>query len=1058
MSPRTFPRAFPPLIAVTLAAVAAAQTAEPSADEVRQRLGVQRGLIVQVGATDGSLAIGLAKPDPVIVFAVAADAKGAAAVRERLVTSGLHGQATAGSLVQGRIPLIDNLAAGLVADLDARLITREEAMRVLRPDGKALLRQAGAWQVVTKPRPADIDDWGQYHHDAAMSDVSNDRQVGPAYGLQWVSGPQTAQNEGFRIAGSICVQQGGADPAGLRQWLVARDAFSGLPLWTRQDLKPASRYALILDRERVYLYPESKEGGNGLPAPCMIALDARTGETVLEYREGITFEAPADLPADRKQAEPVVRGIREQSTDFMARLTDDGLLVQTADRQLVVLDARTGKRLWRAEADEGMVWVYPVVADGVVHVIEGRKVRSPSYTHWPTPQVVRIRALGLRDGRERWRYNWPEAKEPIAAHNMVKGGGKLALLVRQPAVGKGQIKALVLDAATGKEIYFDSNEVVTGDMGAGHSGGRILAVKDRLWFTTITVIGGSISLEDPADSSRWEKTYKKMPRPVGCTAYRATPNWLFGSLTAYALEGGEKLHHTDVARTSCDVGAFPANGMNYLMPNGCFCQPYLPGSTAFHSRKFAGEEEIARLEKGAAGAAPARPGTGWPTFLRAGDRSNWTTEPVPAALAQGWTQKLAGEPPPALLANLWDNHWYAQGPVTGASVAEGVAVVALSHRQQIVALDPATGRTLWRQSVDGRVDTAPTIHQGLVLAGTRNGWLYALNRDTGAVVWQFFCAPRREQLVADGQLESPWPLFGTVAVNEAGIFAIAGRHTDSDGGMWWWQLDPASGKPLHRGRLGNEALKTETSGGGTDGIKAISGANQPPVLHGKRILLPGMAFELADGELKPWTPPKTGRSEQANWRAQFDTGWIVPGNQGILHRIGAVSGYKMNAYGFTLSRMYAVNGDRFVMVGGPVAFANRGGQSNSQLRYLRRLPAIATDELADAKDPAKKQQRMRGSELLWEHPALNLVRGDGLKSMAVAGDVVLSAIEVTNRDRHKERAEMPFRLQVHRLQDGELREEHPLSARPILGGVTSDDGRAFVVAEDGSLTCFAAKP
>jgi hypothetical protein len=345
-----------------------------------------------------------------------------------------------------------------------------------------------------------------------------------------------------------------------------------------------------------------------------------------------------------------------------------------------------------------------------------------------------------------------------------------------------------------------------------------------------------------------------------------------------------------------------------------------------------------------------------------------------------------------------------------------------------------------------------------VLAGTRNGWLYALNRDTGEIVWRFFCAPRRERLVADGQLESLWPLFGTVAVNEAGLFAMAGRHTDTDGGIWWWQLDPATGRLMHRGRLGSDDLKASTSGGGIGAPKSVSGANQPPVLHDNLVLLPGMSFEFTGGELKPWTPPQGGRSETDMWRARFSVGAIVPGNQGLLNRIAGISGYKMNSFGFTMSRMFAFDGDRFVMVGGPAAFAHRGGEANSQLRYLRRLPETTIDELTDAREPAKKQKRERGSEMIWEHPGTNLVRGDGLKSMAVAGDVVLSAIEVTNRDRHKERAAMPFRFQLHDLNSGGLREEHPLPARPILGGVTSDDGRAFVVTEDGSLTCFAAKP
>ena len=49
---------------------------------------------------------------------------------------------------------------------------REELLRVVRPLGGAYLRQGGEWQVATKPRPGDVDDWAQCFHDAAMSDLS----------------------------------------------------------------------------------------------------------------------------------------------------------------------------------------------------------------------------------------------------------------------------------------------------------------------------------------------------------------------------------------------------------------------------------------------------------------------------------------------------------------------------------------------------------------------------------------------------------------------------------------------------------------------------------------------------------------------------------------------------------------------------------------------------------------------------------------------------------------------------------------------------------------------
>jgi outer membrane protein assembly factor BamB len=115
-----------------------------------------------------------------------------------------------------------------------------------------------------------------------------------------------------------------------------------------------------------------------------------------------------------------------------------------------------------------------------------------------------------------------------------------------------------------------------------------------------------------------------------------------------------------------------------------------------------------------------------------------------------------------------------------------------------------------RSPVEGRVDSAPTIAGGLVLCGTRDGWVYALNRDDGRLVWRFLAAPRRELMVADGQLESPWPVLGSVNATDEGVWAVAGRHTDTDGGMWWWRLDTATGKSLADGRVGSDQRKDRT--------------------------------------------------------------------------------------------------------------------------------------------------------------------------------------------------------------------------------------------------------
>jgi outer membrane protein assembly factor BamB len=660
-------------------------------------------------------------------------------------------------------------------------------------------------------------------------------------------------------------------------------------------------------------------------------------------------------------AKQLLRNLEWKYRDFTTTLTTDGTMVQNAGDDMVAVGVATGKRLWAAKAEQGMVWMHPVAVGPTLYVIEGPLAESGSYTHWPMAVVKRIRAFGLADGKPGWTFVWPQGRDDVAAYNMVPAAGQLALMVRggpnltkhgqpvldkdgKPVVGEniarraGQVMLLMVDTRDGGETYFASNDVFKGSIGGGHSSARILAVGDRLWLTTIISLNGSVSIADPGNAKQQALTYGKLDRPVGCTAFRASPNWLFGSLTSYAATGEPKVFHTDAARTVCDVGAFPANGMTYIAPNHCFCEPYLPGAMAFHSRRFAGEWSGDRLERGQAWAAPAKPGAGWPMYLCDNRRSAWTEQRIPSKLTPLWAAKPAGEPPAELLARSWADHWFAQGPVTQASVAEGVAVVGLSHRQQVLALDPASGAERWRTVVDGRIDSAPTIYQGLVLFGTRNGWLYALNRDSGALVWRFFCAARRDLIAGDGQLESVWPVLGSVTADERGIYAFAGRHTDADGGLWWWHLD-AAGKLLHRGRVGSDHLKPATPGSGP---KIPTGMNNIAVMEGGLLLLPRLYFSRIDQGLERWTGMDLAKStEQEFWAIRHAANTLVPGNQGLLNRIGFLNGYKMSTYSYTQARMYARHGADFIMVGGAPRFENRGGGGGSELRRMKRLDSIA---------------------------------------------------------------------------------------------------------------------
>jgi outer membrane protein assembly factor BamB len=173
-------------------------------------------------------------------------------------------------------------------------------------------------------------------------------------------------------------------------------------------------------------------------------------------------------------------------------------------------------------------------------------------------------------------------------------------------------------------------------------------------------------------------------------------------------------------------------------------------------------------------------------------RSNATSAAAPQKLDVLWQKSLTPPRAEGLIETDWTERLC--DPLTAPVVAEGTLVAAATDRNQVIALDAATGSELWRQTVGGRVDSSPTIYQDLCLFGSHDGYLYALARADGRLAWKLRAAPRDDRLVSYGKVESVWPVVGTVLVTDGLAYASAGRTQGSDGGIVVRAVDPHSGK------------------------------------------------------------------------------------------------------------------------------------------------------------------------------------------------------------------------------------------------------------------------
>ncbi len=348
-------------------------------------------------------------------------------------------------------------------------------------------------------------------------------------------------------------------------------------------------------------------------------------------------------------------------------------------------------------------------------------------------------------------------------------------------------------------------------------------------------------------------------------------------------------------RGGCLYGFMPCNGLVYAPPHscGCFLESKLFGFNALagerksKSRRVESrraekveaskgqEADESRLERGPAYADIPRPSTldpssseDWPTYRHDAMRSGSVKTAVPADLKRAWQVELGGK-------------------LSSLVVAEGKVFVAAVDAHTVHALDAQTGQAAWSYTVGARVDSPPTIYQGRVLFGSADGWVYCLRAADGQLCWRFLAAPEDQRLIAYEQLESAWPVSGSVLVHNDILYCVAGRSAFLDGGMRLVRLDPQTGRKLSETVLDERDPET-----GENLQVHIQGQDMPVALpdilscDGTSVYMRAQAFDL-EGVRRKVAPVKLGaqarrRGEAADAAEQPEIGPHIFSRSGFL--------------------------------------------------------------------------------------------------------------------------------------------------------------------------------
>ena len=787
-----------------LAVATIAQPARAGDDPVAaiyERSGVQGGLVVELGLVDADLTAKLGKPDAVTLQTLDTDPERVARARRELEARGLYGKITVDRLDGPALPYADNLVNLIVlhdasGDRGRIDVSRDEIMRVLAPggvlcSGMGQSSSAGP-EIVKKPWPEEIDDWTHFLHSAAGNAVAADRRVVPAKTLQWIAGPKFCRSHEIDSSLPAMVSAAGrlfyildegpigvTDPRFPARWmLIARDAFNGVLLWKRplrpwgwQQWKPEIRDAdwrtlrgqrgrfpaevprrLVAVGDRVYATLGFHD------APLSI-LDAATGKvlTQCEGTEGTREIVVVD--------ETVFARVQLSGADEAKRR---GRNVST---KLVALDAASGAVRWSQDV-RNMNALSLTAAQGAVVFLRGAKLICHDQ----------------QDGRLRWEADCPRGAIVVIHKDVVVTTGRNGTHAFALADGAHLWKG----PNTGRDLFVIDDLVWRVEETIG-----ILDRREEHWPTLSRHAGARLFGYDfrTGELRRTIDVANAMSpgHHLRCYRSKATDRFIIypkRGAEFLDLEGDDHMRQ-DWLRGSCRFGVLPCNGLLYTPPDQCFC--YI-GAKMNGLVATSGDDATGTLDPRAPERLVRGPAYASPTDARAAP-ADW-----PCFRADA---KRSGSNRQAQVSRRLDRQWETTlgAKLTQPTVAAGKVFVAAVDRHTVYALDAATGQTRWEFTAGGRVDSPPTYHAGRLLFGAGDGNVYCLDAATGEPAWQFLAAPSRRRIVAFGQVESPWPVHGSVLVLDSLAYVAAGRSTLVDGGVHFYALRPQSGEAVHHAHV-----------------------------------------------------------------------------------------------------------------------------------------------------------------------------------------------------------------------------------------------------------------
>jgi outer membrane protein assembly factor BamB len=751
------------------AGVLASASLHAADNDILKTPDVRKGLCVLIEFEDAKQAEELFKGGVKTVHGISSDRSKVTQAREYIQEKGLYGEIAFDVSSMKRLPFADDTVNIVVINKSGEgnaLI--KEAARVAAPYGKIFVKgysgtaenavksELGSWTVFTKTYPESMDEWTHFEHGAQRTSVSKDTAIGPPLGLRWLSqdviypswvGGATSpfafvsgNGRNFYWYGSNSHTKKKGEPN--RSLLTCRDAFNGLLLWKKELTRTQHAHSLIAAGDVVIVHEGGKAG--------LKALDAATGKPVRTFKDAKNV---AYLKGEM--------------------LFSDGVLVQAADG-LRAMSVANGKLLWE-KSNKLNATDMLLIGDGKVYYLDLEAKDKP----------VLLICCDLKTGREYWRKPQPmkfgkshfsKTLSLVFLHQgmiLMGSGSRREFMYGNTMFGA----AYAVSAKDGKLLWTYNYDVVD------HKGRPtdVFPIGDSIWVKCRDKKKGYFYAElDAATGEEKRKIETVYGRCYGDHA--ANKYILTGGMDFLDTKTG-KIKFFGAARGTCDAGYTSANSLTYAFPIRCLCFNTVRGFLGLHSVG----RDIPKVapadvpnEKGPAFGEVTNPPAAkddWPSLRYDGSRYSRTAS------------KLAHD-----IELLWKVEPALGGRLSSPVVAGGMVFVADIDNHRIIALDCETGKTAWTFTAGGRIDSPPTIAKGMAVFGSADGHVYCLRATDGKLVWRIRAAPLAEKIVVSGQVESIWPVPGSVLVLGDSAYFAAGRNTQTDGGLYCYGVDLKTGQ------------------------------------------------------------------------------------------------------------------------------------------------------------------------------------------------------------------------------------------------------------------------